>query len=448
VRITSNMITDRVMSNLQTNFRNVATLQEALTTGRKFRLPGDNPAGYAKALSLRSELSENRRYQRNIGLGQTTAELTESTLSTITDGLQRARELAVQGANDSYPPESRAAIADEISQIMEDVIELANSNFEGTFLFSGTRTLHTPFSGITTASGREGVRYGGDLGDRRFEINQNEFLPVNLDGITAFFSSRGEVRSSVAVTPDALLATELTGIAPPLVPVAGDFTVDGVTISFDPATDTLESLRDSINRSVTTAEALINENGQLEIKSLTSENVELANGTSNVLEALDLFHRAEGGAIGAGITSATTLASLGVTGDALLISAGEDEFRIDLAGATTVGDLITAVGASGGPFEAFVNAAGTGISISATESLESFEVKSLRRIFGSTALAPGALTGDTTLASLGITTGTIEINNDGALTTVDLSAATTISELLDSINSQCQCGWNRYRSRI
>ncbi len=439
MRITNNMIQTRVLSNLQSNFGSVARLQDVLSTGRQFRFPEDNPINYVNSLSLRQELNENRRFSRNIDQAETSLQLAESTLSVINDRLQRARELSLQGANETLPPESQAAIADEIDQIFEDVVELANANFDGRFLFAGDRTQRRPFELIGTADGAQGVHYQGDFGDRLVEIGQGEYLPINLTGPAAFFSSINEITSSVAVDPDALLEPQLTGVVdPPLILAAGDFTIDGVTISYDPATDSLNDLQFAINRSVTTADARIDGNGQLIIRSLTSQDVSLANGTSNILEVLDLFHRVDGGAIAVGpITPATTLASLGITGDAFVIDTGEAEFEIDLAAASDISDVIAAVAASGAPVEAFINGAGTGLTFSATESVESLEIRSIRKIFGSTALAPGTVTNNTTLASLGIASpGSLDISNDGALTTLDLSGATTVEQVIIAINTQ------------
>jgi flagellar hook-associated protein 3 FlgL len=436
MRITNNMISQQILSNLQRNFQSVATLQQVLSTGRKFRLPEDNPLGVAESLNLRQELAENRRYTRNIDQAETDLQLSETTLGTLTDRLQRARVLAVQASNATLPEESRIGVLQEIEQIFQDYVQLANSNFEGRYLFSGDRTSTSPFEVIGDAEFLEGVRYRGDFEDREIEVAQGERIKANLTGIEAFFTALNEVTSSVGVTPDTLLAPQLAGNVPALTVAAGDFTINGVSIAFDPAVDTLETLRDSINRAGVDADARIDSDGRLIIRSLTSNDVQLANGTSNVLEVLDLFHRVEGTAIGAGLTPASTLAGLGITGDAISILVDDQEYEVDLAGATTLADVIAAVSASGAPVEAFINAAGTGLTFSATQSVESLEVSSLRKIFGSTALAPGTVNGSTTLASLGITAGVIEINNDGAITQVDLSGVTTVAGVVEAINTQ------------
>lgn len=437
MRITNNIIARQVLANLQRNLSSLANIQNVLSTGRQFQRPEENPVSFVESLKLRQELSENRRFQRNIALGQTNLDLTDSTLGTINDQLQHARQLALQGSTNSLPSGSREAIAQEIEQILQDVTQQSNANFEGRFLFGGDQTLRKPFEEITSSTGVSGVAYRGDFGDRLVELAKGDTIPVNLTGPGALFTSLNEVRSSQGVTANILLAPQLATADPPLAGAAGTFTVDGVAITFDPATDTLESLRDSINRSVTTADARIDDTGHLIIRSLTSNDVDLANGTSNVLETLGLFHQVKGGDIGAGITGATTLASLGITGDAISISVGDKEYQVNLSGAATVGDLITRVAATGAPVEAVINNAGTGLTFSATRSVDSLEVTSLRKIFGSTALLPGTVTADTTLASLGIASpGVLQITNDGSATSVDLSGAATVGDVLSAINSK------------
>lgn len=435
MRVTNNMTAQRLLANIQRNQQSVATLQEILSTGRKFRLAEQNPISYVESLNLRQELAENRRYQRNLTLSRAGMDLTESTLSTVNDSMQRARQLALQGANGSLSAGSRGAVADEIEQILSTVIQQANANFEGRFIFSGDKTLTTPFERFVGGDGLDAVAYRGDFGDRLIEINQGDFLAANLTGPDVFFTSLNEIKAAATVTASNLLATELAAVAPPV--AGGTFVVDGVAITYDPLTDSLELLRDKINRSVTTAEADIDSNGRLRIRSLTSNDVQLQNGTSNVLEVLGMYHQVTGSSIGAGITAATTLASLGITGDALSIQVGDDEYQVNLAGATTVGDVITAVAASGAPVEAFINASGTGINFSATESVDSLEMTSLRKIFGSSALGSGAVTLDASLASLGILApGQLQITNEGATTTLDLSGATTVADLIQAINTQ------------
>ena len=70
---------------------------------------------------------------------------TEASLSHITETLQRARELLVQGGNDSNGQVAREGIAAEIEALTEAVKQEANATFDGRFIFSGTETETRPY---------------------------------------------------------------------------------------------------------------------------------------------------------------------------------------------------------------------------------------------------------------------------------------------------------------
>ena len=59
MRVTNNITAQRLLANIQRNQQSVATLQEILSTGRKFRLPEQNPISYVESLNLRQELAES-----------------------------------------------------------------------------------------------------------------------------------------------------------------------------------------------------------------------------------------------------------------------------------------------------------------------------------------------------------------------------------------------------
>src|SRR5262249_26346842 len=99
-----------------------------------------------------------RQYRRNVndGSGWTTA--TEAALTRITDVVQRARELLVDGGNDSNGPIAREAIATEIDALTESLKQEANATYGGRFGFAGTATETTPYEigGADTYAGNAG----------------------------------------------------------------------------------------------------------------------------------------------------------------------------------------------------------------------------------------------------------------------------------------------------
>jgi flagellar hook-associated protein 3 FlgL len=425
------MIARQVTSNLQTNLKRLSQLQEQLSSTKQFSQPSDAPIDFTQALNLREVLTSERRYVRNIERGVNLLNLNDSIFGSVGEAIQRGRELALSGASDSLDDDARTALASEVDELLQQVVQFANSRSGEVYIYSGNETGTLPFE-VAEINGKTTVEYLGDLGDRAYEVGQGVTVPVLLDGVEAFLGDRGELTSTVLVgNPEGALNAELAGELPPA--TSGTFEINGETISVNLATDSLEDLRDNINEAEADVVASIDDLGRLQLKSLQALDMEIKDGTSNVMQTLGLYHRVQGQTLGAPgtVTPATTLAALGVTPGGFQIEVGGQPVDVDLSGAATVGDVITAINGSGLPLNAMINSDGSGLVVSATETVESLEITELSKVFG-TPIGAG-LNRSTTLASLGIATplGSVNITNDLVSIEVDLSSATTVGDVLD-----------------
>lgn len=437
VRITDSSIATRVLGNLQRNLLNLSDIQQRVSTGLRFSRPSDNPSDYVASLGFRNDLNAIRRFTRNIDRGLSQLNVTDSNLSNVNDVLQRARELTVSGNNEALSREARSGIADEVAELLERVVESGNASLNGLYIFSGDRTGTKPFEFDVTADGRRFVRYLGDTGRRDYEIAQGVTVPVNIDGLEAFFASIHRITAlpGVADVNDALV-NQLPA-APPASngDWTGTFTVNGATITVE-AADTLATVRDKINLANADVQAAVDANGRLILTSLRSEPMDLADGTSNLLSGLGMFKRIEGGVLepGGTLTAATTLASLGVTPETFRMTLDGTVHDVDFTGAANVGDLLAAINNSGAPVNAFINEAGTGITITATARVEEFAIADHRRVFGQSLGMP--VSASTTIASLGLgplSALNIAVGSDSR--NIDLSGAATVGDVLDALNA-------------
>lgn len=140
MRITNGMMVNTLMRNLGNNLKRMDKTQQNLATGKKFINPSDDPIGVSRSLRLNTDLSVMDQYKRNVSDSQSWMETTEIALSNITEVLKRAKELTVQAASETYSVEQRTAIAGEIEQLKEQLISIANSNYAGSYVFSGYKT--------------------------------------------------------------------------------------------------------------------------------------------------------------------------------------------------------------------------------------------------------------------------------------------------------------------
>lgn len=145
-RITDSMAQRSVLRDLNNAFSELSRTQRHLSSGKQLNRPADDPFAVNRAISIRGELEGMRQYGKNVneGIGWTTA--TEAALTKITDVVQRARELLVDGGNDSNGQVAREAIATEIDQLTESLKQEANATYEGRHVFAGTATETAPYA--------------------------------------------------------------------------------------------------------------------------------------------------------------------------------------------------------------------------------------------------------------------------------------------------------------
>ena len=188
---------ERITSSLS-QFTNA---QERVGTGKRIQRSSDDPTAMGRALELRAGLRTSEQALRNAEDGQLWVNLADSKLQSVVDHLQRAKELAVRGATFTNGDE-RGAIAAEISQIRDSIVDIANSQHQGRRLFGGFH------SGAAVAQVGGVWTYTGDAGQVNRRIGDDEVVAVNVTALDAFGFSAG---SDVFTVLDNLESALTTG---------------------------------------------------------------------------------------------------------------------------------------------------------------------------------------------------------------------------------------------
>ena len=177
----------------------VSKLQQQIASGKRIQTPADDPAGAVRILDVRQAIDTTAQHQRNINLARERLAIEDSTLGSATDVLRRVRELALQGNNDTQNPQSRAAIASEIRQRLEDLMALANTvGANGEFIFAGFSTKTQPF--VVDNVGN--VAYQGDTGQRFLQVSATRQVADRDNGADVFMSlATGNGRFTVGDNP-------------------------------------------------------------------------------------------------------------------------------------------------------------------------------------------------------------------------------------------------------
>ncbi|WP_110687249.1 flagellin [Salinicola aestuarinus] len=140
-------------NNLNKSQSMLAQAQERLSSGLRINSAKDDAAGQAIANKMSAQIKGMDQASRNASDGISLVQTMEGGLDQVNDNLQRIRELAVQGANDTNTAEDRAAIETEINERLAEIDRVAGSNnFNGTNLLndSGGATLNIQIGSNTT----------------------------------------------------------------------------------------------------------------------------------------------------------------------------------------------------------------------------------------------------------------------------------------------------------
>src|SRR5437016_1026990 len=136
MRITPGTMNSRLNADLQSALAALSKRETMLATNRRINAPSDDPGGTAQAMTIRARKSANEQFQRNIDAVRNTLTSADSSIRQVVDYLQQARDIALQGANDTTDSISRQALGAQIDQILEAQVVLGNTRApNGTRLF-------------------------------------------------------------------------------------------------------------------------------------------------------------------------------------------------------------------------------------------------------------------------------------------------------------------------
>ena len=187
-------------NNLSNSQSMLAKAQERLSSGLRINSASDDAAGQAIANKMTAQIKGMDQASRNASDGISLVQTLEGGLDQVNDNLQRIRELAVQGANDTNTADDRAAIETEINERLAEIDRVAGSNnFNGTNLMNASGSLsiqvgsNTDVEDVITVKTVDATT-NGDLG----LVSGSSGVLVN-DGTTTTISGSG---ASGAVTHD------------------------------------------------------------------------------------------------------------------------------------------------------------------------------------------------------------------------------------------------------
>ena len=183
MKISTHLMFDNATQQMSTSQTNLAKSQAQLAQGKQVINPSDAPDQAATIQRLKSIMSRQASYQTTLNSVQTRLREEDSTLQSVSDLLIRAKEVAVQAANDTLSLSNRKALGVEMQGLRDQILSLANSkDSSGNYIFAGSRVNTAPFVSVAGGS----PQYVGDQTRMTVKVGENRSMQINRSGTDVF----------------------------------------------------------------------------------------------------------------------------------------------------------------------------------------------------------------------------------------------------------------------
>ena len=158
-----------------------------MVSGNKIQKGSEDPVLAQKSIYLTNLKTENEQYLKNANDAKSLLDYTESILSQGSDILTRVKELAIQASSNTIQNESREAIVKELDQIILEMTNLGNQQYNGKYIFAGTNTTTKPFD--LDGEPANNIKYNGNNGKILYNISNGFPMASNIPGDNVFLET-------------------------------------------------------------------------------------------------------------------------------------------------------------------------------------------------------------------------------------------------------------------
>lgn len=190
-RVTQQTVQRTTLANVQLNLAKMSDLQARMSSGKVITKPSDDPAGTAKAMTLRAQTRAAEQFSRNADDGVAWLSTVDSALNASVTGLRQARDLTVQGGNGALNAAGREAIARQLEGVRDTLLGQANTAYLGRSVFAGTSDAGVAFTDGAAVPPYAWTGTPGATVERR--VAADSTVRADADGAAVFGTGAGSV---------------------------------------------------------------------------------------------------------------------------------------------------------------------------------------------------------------------------------------------------------------
>ena len=178
-----------------------------LSSGVRVNSLGDDPVASGENVLLLNQMQQDDSFTTSASTVTGQLQVADSTLGSVVSELTSAISLATIANNGTMNSSDVKSISSQLSGILDEVTSLANTSYQGQYIFAGGQTSTVPFS-TSTATTPAVTHYNGDEDVNYLESPNGQKIQLNVPGSQIFLGSNA---NSVFGALNALIADYSSG---------------------------------------------------------------------------------------------------------------------------------------------------------------------------------------------------------------------------------------------
>jgi flagellar hook-associated protein 3 FlgL len=160
-------------------------LTEELSSGVRVNSVGEDPIAAGQNVMLLNQIRQDDSFTQSANLVTGRLQVADSALGSVVSQLTKAISLATGANNGTRSANDVQAAAREIAGIRDEIVTLANTSYQGQYIFAGTQTDSAPFS-TSTATSPATASYAGDSNLTFLGLPNGQQIQLNVPGNQIF----------------------------------------------------------------------------------------------------------------------------------------------------------------------------------------------------------------------------------------------------------------------
>jgi len=209
VRVVPSELYTNLLAELQTDQQNENQAVLEASSGQSVNTLSDNPVAAGQLVLDRAQIDDVDQFSYSVSTVQGSMNAASSALNSVVSSLTQAVSVGTEAAGGTLSSSELQALGQQMSQIEQQVVGLANTTYQGSYLFSGTAVTTQAY---TLNSSTGAVTYNGNDDSNQVQVGEDLTATLNLPGSSIFNASGADVFQSLANLTSAINSGNSTSI--------------------------------------------------------------------------------------------------------------------------------------------------------------------------------------------------------------------------------------------